>query len=182
MEDYERDVQTHQIARHYITLFNKALESFPALVNQVQMVPVVHLRILNDQGEIIDYVNAEPYINGSFDKITNNNDKVDPRLNSDLLMAFMHFTYDRSNGNLMVTDLQGWVHADRSQAVILTDPAINSIEGNRFGITNIGQRGLQGFWDKQHVRCNDICRLLDLPKSRPNQDVVSPVLTRGDTL
>jgi alpha-kinase len=160
---YHDDVIIHQISRYYLKLFNQALQPFPDLANQVQMVPVVHLEILM-QGRVIEILNAEPYIHGEFRKMTNNNTFfVNKNLDTDILLAFSHFTWFQSFGKLMVTDLQGWVFADdKNVPVILTDPAINSPEMKNMGLTNMSSKGLDSFWKVQHKDCNHICHKLGL--------------------
>lgn len=65
-----------------------------------------------------DYYMIEPYINGNFQKYTNNFDYVNE--NVPLMSAFSHFSYQRTKKLFMVNDLQGCDN-------ILTDPGVHSV-------------------------------------------------------
>ena len=105
-------------------------------------------------------------MDGQFIKFTNNNTYKNMEIRRDVmdvLTAFSHYTYQCSNEQLMVTDLQGWMPVTGDGLVILTDPAINcSSYPSSFNATNMGDVGLAGFWQEQHATCNDICHQLRL--------------------
>src|SRR3989337_1690316 len=73
------------------------------------------------------------------------------------LEAFAHFTYEYTEGYLVVCDLQG---IELTDEFLLTDPAIHCID-LRFGRTNFGERGINECFLANH-RCNDICKKLKL--------------------
>ncbi len=79
----------------------------------------------------------------------------------ELLTAFSHFTYDYSDGEFLVCDLQGVsLKDDRARdTLLLTDPAIHS-RSIRFGSTNLDKAGVQLFF--QVHQCNRFCRALNL--------------------
>lgn len=180
---YIRDVLTHETARHYLGLFNKALlDAYADFHEKLIMVPVVHARILSafryntvmqpgddSDDTILDFMNIEPFIEGKFTKISNNNRYINKKVNKDtmdLAMAFSHFTWCESEGRLIVNDLQGW---SRDGTTILTDPCIityNYCMGN----VDCGKEGIQNFWTFQHVQCNDICHKLRLYRPRRHGD------------
>ncbi|CAG8481305.1 32997_t:CDS:2 [Racocetra persica] len=72
--------------------------------------------------------------------------------------AFAHFTYQYTEGCLVVYDLQG---ADVHNEFLLTDPVIHCIDLLRFGTTNLGKSGIQKCFLAKH-KCNDICKKLKI--------------------
>ncbi|CAB4439737.1 unnamed protein product [Rhizophagus irregularis] len=74
------------------------------------------------------------------------------------LEAFVHFTYEYTEGYLVVCDLQG---IELNNEFILTDPAIHCIDSLRFGRTNFGKEGISELFLANH-KCNDICKKLKL--------------------
>ncbi|CAG8449012.1 17402_t:CDS:2 [Acaulospora morrowiae] len=74
------------------------------------------------------------------------------------LEAFSHFTYWYTEGYLVVSDLQGIELTDQ---FLLTDPAIHCTDPLRFGRTNLGKRGIDDCFLKNH-RCNEICEKLGI--------------------
>ncbi|GBB86404.1 hypothetical protein RclHR1_12840002 [Rhizophagus clarus] len=74
------------------------------------------------------------------------------------LEAFVHFTYNYTEGYLVVCDLQG---IELNNEFLLTDPAIHCIDPLRFGKTNFGEKGIKQLFLENH-RCNEICKKLNL--------------------
>ncbi|KAF2474959.1 uncharacterized protein BDR25DRAFT_301511 [Lindgomyces ingoldianus] len=104
-------------------------------------------------------MSLEPFIEGTYVKYNNNcgyvnEDDPSDRFNQ-AAQAFSHFTFERSRGCFLVSDLQGVGHR-------LTDPAIHTLDPERFKLsdTNLGKEGFKFFF-ATHV-CNDICRKLGL--------------------
>jgi Alpha-kinase family/von Willebrand factor type A domain len=104
-------------------------------------------------------MSLEPFIEGTYVKYNNNcgyvnEDNPDDPFNK-TAQAFSHFTFERSRGAFLVSDLQGVGH-------VLTDPAVHALDPERFKLadTNLGKEGFKFFF-ATHV-CNDICRRLDL--------------------
>ncbi|CAG8466429.1 4549_t:CDS:2 [Diversispora eburnea] len=62
-----------------------------------------------------------------------------------VLEAFVHYTYEHTDGYLVVSDLQGIESSDR---FLLTDPVIHCINPLRFGKTNLGRNGINKFFWK----------------------------------
>ncbi|MDR3549276.1 MAG: hypothetical protein P4M11_13610 [Candidatus Pacebacteria bacterium] len=108
------------------------------------------------------FVLAQEYIAGEYIKYNNNCGWV-PDGNSDpwkLAQAFSHFTYEHSNGALIIVDIQG-VWDEGTQRFLLTDPAIHSIYHKKnYGLTDLGKLGVIRFF-KTH-KCNDFCKKLKL--------------------
>uniref|UniRef100_A0AC34RPA8 Alpha-type protein kinase domain-containing protein n=1 Tax=Panagrolaimus sp. JU765 TaxID=591449 RepID=A0AC34RPA8_9BILA len=67
-----------------------------------------------------------------------------------------------SNGNFMIVDLQGIVTTDENdkKQIILTDPAIHSVDITRYGPMNHGADGMKNFFQRHN--CNGFCDALGL--------------------
>lgn len=145
--------------------------SFLALnVGDIQFLPVVLLQLVDVCDSVSGAVyNVEPYMAGEFVKLTNNFGFVRREDDmSDVVLAFSHFTYEESNQQLVIVDIQGWTPdtTDKAKCTFLTDPQIHSVRYQCFGTGNLSQRGIDSFWKEMHPHCNDICIKLGL--SRPN--------------
>jgi hypothetical protein len=96
-----------------------------------------------------------------------NNDDVHP---SHFPPAFSHYTYEKGNRKLMVTDLRGVYeeHEDGTSRYVFTDPVIHHKKrGTKkqlvqwtFGRPDRGEMGMKAFFDTHE--CNEVCRLLGL--------------------
>uniref|UniRef100_A0A8C2FK67 non-specific serine/threonine protein kinase n=1 Tax=Cyprinus carpio TaxID=7962 RepID=A0A8C2FK67_CYPCA len=103
----------------------------------------------------------EECITGDFRKFNNNNgDEIVPtNLLEETMLAFSHWTYEYTRGELLVLDLQG-------VGEILTDPSVikSGEKGSYdmiFGPANLGDDAIRNFRAKHH--CNSCCRKLKLP-------------------
>ncbi|KAI1701993.1 alpha-kinase family domain-containing protein [Ditylenchus destructor] len=78
------------------------------------------------------------------------------------LMAFSHWTFQITEGYLMVVDLQGIISTDESgrTTLELTDPAIHCTDVLRFGRTNLGEEGMKIFFARH--KCNKFCQAMEL--------------------
>lgn len=108
-----------------------------------------------------DCISLEPFIPGQYVKYNGNNGWVndsDGEINK-AAQAFSHFTFERSWGSFLVSDLQG---VGRN----LTDPGIQTKDEKRFPLneTNLGDAGFKFFFTSHE--CNDICRRLNLQTTR----------------
>jgi len=106
-------------------------------------------------GKVFDlYGVVEPYL-AEFEKFNTN---CGYGYNKDALelQAFSHYTYIKSNENLIVVDLQGM----KSDAYwILSDPAIQSVDSS-FGITDRGVTGINDYLSLHNVhKCNKYCSI-----------------------
>jgi hypothetical protein len=103
-------------------------------------------------------LSLEPFIAGEYVKYNSNGPYVlddDDNPFNETAQAFSHFTFERSWGHFLVTDLQGVGNS-------FTDPAIQTLDPERFklGPTNLGEEGFKFFF-AMHT-CNDTCRRLGL--------------------
>lgn len=110
-----------------------------------------------------DCMSLEPFIEGTYVKYNSNSGYVnrtnpDDRFN-EAAQAFSHFTFERSQGRFLVSDLQG-------SGYVLTDPAIHTLDRERFKLTetNLGKEGFKFFFATHE--CNSICRSLGLKSDR----------------
>ena len=117
-----------------------------------------------------EYVLVEDYIPGEFTKWCNNYGYISPT--SELMPAFMHWSWATSGGELMIADLQGVQTGSR---YILTDPVLlsNTVGGGRYGCTDTGVEGMAMFFTRH--ACSLFC--IGLPKPTP-QDVLTTCSAR----
>lgn len=109
----------------------------------------------------------EECITGEFRKFNNNNgDEIVPtNLLEETMLAFSHWTFEYTRGELLVLDLQG-------VGEILTDPSVikSGEKGSYdmiFGPANLGDDAIRNFRAKHH--CNSCCRKLKLPDLKRNE-------------
>ena len=117
---------------------------------------------LGDSSFPFRFMALEPWIPGKYEKKTSNAGQI--AKDSDLAQAFSHFTWDRTQGDIMVADIQGVENT-------LTDPQIHSQDTDRFGRGNLCCKGMDAFF-LNHV-CNDICHTLKL-QAHPHQPGSAP--------
>ncbi|KAI1128436.1 hypothetical protein F5Y10DRAFT_176818 [Nemania abortiva] len=104
-------------------------------------------------------ISIEPFIGGNYVKYNNNCAWVNEDLPDDpcnqAAQAFSHFTFERSWGHFLVSDLQGVGN-------LLTGPAIQTKDPERFKLcdANINAEGFKFFFATH--KCNALCRKLQL--------------------
>ena len=104
-------------------------------------------------------MSLEPFLDGEYTKYNNNAGFISKRRSNDRFheaaQAFSHFTFERSRGWFLVSDLQG---VDG----LLTDPAVHALDRKRFRLsdTNLGAEGFKFFFATH--KCNNICKKLQL--------------------
>ncbi|XP_043932306.1 transient receptor potential cation channel subfamily M member 7 [Protopterus annectens] len=108
----------------------------------------------------------EECMTGEFRKFNNNNgDEIIPtNMLEETMLAFSHWTYEYTRGELLVLDLQG-------VSENLTDPSVIKAGEKRshdmvFGPANLGDDAVRNFRAKHH--CNSCCRKLKLPDLKRN--------------
>jgi len=139
------DIVTQEVARSFAAAFTAESKK------KLQFLKVGLMQLEDGDGE---WYYVEPYMSGDYTKYTNNTSYASQ--DSELAQAFSHFTWHKSGGRLMVTDIQG-------VSAALTDPQIHS-ENKSFGRGNLGTFGIDSFF-MMH-QCNHICHRLGLQKSK----------------
>ncbi|XP_051484147.1 transient receptor potential cation channel subfamily M member 7 isoform X2 [Apus apus] len=109
---------------------------------------------------------VEECMTGEFRKYNNNNgDEIIPtNMLEEVMLAFSHWSYEYTRGELLVLDLQG-------VGENLTDPSVIKAGEKRshdmvFGPANLGEDAIKNFRAKHH--CNSCCRKLKLPDLKRN--------------
>ncbi|KAF0541053.1 kinase-like protein [Gigaspora margarita] len=148
IERYIESVEIFNIAYFFSTKFNIAAKR----VGINKKVTFINVNVLYDETDNT-YYSVEKYINNAKFKKFNVNSGLITEFHS-ILEAFAHFTYKYTEGYLVVYDLQG---ADLHNEFLLTDPVIHCVDLLRFGITNLGNGGIQKCFLAKH-KCNDICK------------------------
>nr|XP_015222646.1 PREDICTED: transient receptor potential cation channel subfamily M member 6 isoform X2 [Lepisosteus oculatus] len=113
-----------------------------------------------------EWLTIEKNLNGDFKKYNSTNgEEVTPMsFLEETILAFSHWTYEYSRGELIVLDLQG-------AGENLTDPSVIKAEDKDeqdmiFGPANLGDGTIQNFIEKH--QCNRCCKQLKLPDLRKN--------------
>ncbi len=138
--------------------------TFPLKFTDVDVIRVTETGNSDTTLRLKEYVTSEDYIPGQFNKWCNNYGFISPEAKSShtSMPAFMHWSWYNSNGEKMVSDLQG-VRSANPQCYTLTDPAMLSLT-NSYGATDMGVEGMAMFF-LDH-KCNSFCKDLPKPKER----------------
>ncbi|KAM6169965.1 transient receptor potential cation channel subfamily M member 6 [Rhynchocyon petersi] len=155
-----REIQQQRAAQKLIYTFNQVK---PQTIPYMPRFLEVFLIYCHSADQ---WLTIEKYMTGEFRKYNNNNgDEIVPRSTlEELMLAFSHWTYEYTRGELLVLDLQG-------VGENLTDPSVIKPEDKRsrgmvFGPANLGEDAIRNFIAKH--RCNSCCRklkLLDLKRN-----------------
>jgi len=136
---YGGEMDTQACARFIAEEFSKLYPENPVSFVQAQL-------FRNSENEPFPFMAIEPWLDGDYQKLTSNAGYM--AKNSQLAQALSHFSYQFSEGALMLTDHQGVKDN-------LTDPQIHCDE-QRFGPGNLSSEGMDIFWSLH--TCSDICR------------------------
>jgi Alpha-kinase family/Protein kinase domain len=104
-------------------------------------------------------ISLESFLPGKIVKYNNNTSYVNEEIPNDpfnqAAQAFSHFTFERSQGRVLVCNLEG-------VGKLMTDPIIHTVDPKRFilSTTNLGEDGFKFFFCSH--KCNDVCRQLGL--------------------
>ena len=149
-----KTVQMHMLARHLAACL--AFEA-PKEFGKCFEYEKVYYTVFDGKGASI-----EKFIEGTFVKYINNNGEFVDGIAGELMekaQAFMHYSYKKTNEEIMITDIQGF-------NFILTDPEIASKDvcnrENRwnFCLGNCSLIAITNFFS-EHV-CNKYCEILKL--------------------
>mmetsp|Transcript_24553 Transcript_24553/g.26855 ORF Transcript_24553/g.26855 Transcript_24553/m.26855 type:complete len:591 (-) Transcript_24553:152-1924(-) len=153
-EKNEEYISCHCMAKFFAMEFNRVK---PKACSTIEFVDASIVQFAARKGQ--PYCIMENPIVDDFEKYNNNNGYCSQNPTHDAIQAFSHWTYCSSKEQMMVVDCQGAYNA-RSNTFHLTDPALHYIDVSRFGGKNLGQVGMNRFFDT-HV-CNSICRNMGL--------------------
>ncbi|XP_059500641.1 transient receptor potential cation channel subfamily M member 6-like isoform X4 [Stegostoma tigrinum] len=155
-----REIQQQRAAQKLIYTFNQMKPQTIPYTPRFLEVFLVYCHSANQ------WLTMEKYMNGQFRKYNNNNgDELIPtNLLEETMLAFSHWSYEYTRGELLVLDLQG-------VGENLTDPSVIKAEEKTsrdmvFGPANLGEEAIRNFTVKHH--CNTCCRKLKLPDLRRN--------------
>ncbi|XP_058551666.1 transient receptor potential cation channel subfamily M member 6 isoform X4 [Neofelis nebulosa] len=155
-----REIQQQRAAQKLIYTFNQVKPQTIPYTPRFLEVFLIYCHSANQ------WLTIEKYMTGEFRKYNNNNgDEIAPSNTlEELLLAFSHWTYEYTRGELLVLDLQG-------VGENLTDPSVIKPEdkqsrGMVFGPANLGEDAIRNFIAKH--RCNSCCRKLKLPDLKRN--------------
>uniref|UniRef100_A0A8D0AR36 non-specific serine/threonine protein kinase n=1 Tax=Sander lucioperca TaxID=283035 RepID=A0A8D0AR36_SANLU len=155
-----REIQQQRAAQKLTFAFNQIR---PKMIPYLPRFLEVFLLYCHSAGQ---WFAIEECITGEFRKFNNNNgDEIVPtNLLEETMLAFSHWTYEYTRGELLVLDLQG-------VGEVLTDPSVikSSEKGSYdmiFGPANLGDDAIRNFRAKHH--CNSCCRKLKLPDLKRN--------------
>ncbi|XP_039946930.1 transient receptor potential cation channel subfamily M member 6 [Hirundo rustica] len=153
-----REIQQQRVAQKLIYMFNQVKPHTIPYTPRFLEVFLIYCHSANQ------WLTIEKYMTGEFRKYNNNNgDEITPiSLLEELMLAFSHWTYVYTRGELLVLDLQG-------VGENLTDPSVIKPEDKKsgkmvFGPANLGEDAMRNFIAKH--RCNSCCRKLKLPDLR----------------
>lgn len=155
-----REIQQQRAAQKLIYTFNQVKPQTIPYAPRFLEVFLIYCYSANQ------WFTIEKCMMGEFQKYNNNNgDEITPSNTlEELMLAFSHWTYEYTRGELLVLDLQG-------VGENLTDPSVIKPEdkqsrGMVFGPANLGEDAIRNFIAKH--RCNACCRKLKLPDLKRN--------------
>eukprot|EP00913_Durusdinium_trenchii_P020164 g18946.t1 len=143
---YEGDMASQAVASYLAKEFSLRYPERP-----IEFVPAQLLDLGDVSGFPFRFMAIEPWIPGKHEKYTSNAGHI--AKDSDVAQAYSHYTWQTTDGDIMVVDIQGVGNT-------LTDPQIHSLDTNRFGRGNLSSKGMDAFF-LNHV-CNEICHTLKL--------------------
>lgn len=171
--DYERfkgdwsvDIRTYEKAQEMAQIFNVESETDRPIQFRTPTLMTVTAKAHGSWNTAFvgEKVIAEDFLNGTWTKWLTNNGWVNTKADGGTSMiAFAHWTWVKSDQQLLVCDLQGV--RDNPRGYWLTDPAINSVNWD-YGATDCGTPGINQFF--RYHKCNDICKGLRIQNARPS--------------
>eukprot|EP00048_Salpingoeca_helianthica_P001282 m.48112 g.48112 ORF g.48112 m.48112 type:complete len:668 (+) comp11342_c0_seq1:196-2199(+) len=125
-------------------------------------------KLFRDGMTMVKYTNNYNAVNWDGIGVPASVDRATWHKKVEFLVALSHFSWEFSEQQLLVADLQGieakGEHKQQGPPlIVLTDPAVHCMHENRFGVTNLRKIGIIGFF--QTHKCNEFCRALGLQGS-----------------
>lgn len=166
---FHSDIESSNMAVRLITKWNEK-----RFINRMVKINLPEVWTFSSGLRTGQKVLQEPFIT-NYEKFNSNTGWSDdstpwPRV----MQAISHFSFHISNGQHLLCDLQGGVYND---GVVLTDPVVMSMDGGKYGPTDLGSAGISTFF--AHHDCNEFCRS-DWRKPRDQRSYFRP--TAGTTM
>jgi len=145
-EDYFNDVKLQMDAKLWAEIYNR--HNPPKKIDMFQT-SVLEFKNRPDK----PLFHLEHFIDGKYIKYNSNSGFVEDVHVRNTPQAFSHFTFESSNHELIVVDIQG-------VGDLYTDPQIHTSKGTEYGDGNLGIKGFALFFSS-HI-CNEVCKSLGL--------------------
>ncbi|XP_055080003.1 transient receptor potential cation channel subfamily M member 6 [Periophthalmus magnuspinnatus] len=155
-----REIQQQRAAQKMMNVFNHIK---PENIYYSPQFLDVMLVLWHSNGQ---WLTIERNLPGDFRKFNNNTgQEIMPRcLLEEILLAFSHWTYEYSQREMLVLDIQGVGEELTDPTVIMADNHSSGRDEMLFGADNLGQTAISGFLHKHS--CNAYCRRLRLSDLR----------------
>ena len=157
LEGYSKELESITICHHISNEFDERIVNIIPKDQTNILLKYVHCYIyeITSPSPSHKYYYVENYLPGQYIKYNNNagwaaNDITEQTL---VAQAFSHFSYQYTEGYLMIVDLQG-------VGGYLTDPQIHCLDEDKFGMGNLGYIGFIKFFLTHN--CNKYCKALGL--------------------
>ncbi|XP_042276131.1 transient receptor potential cation channel subfamily M member 6 isoform X2 [Thunnus maccoyii] len=159
-----REIQQQRAAQKMMQVFNQVK---PGDMNHSPRFLDVSLVLWHSNGQ---WLTIERNMSGDFRKYNNNTgEEITPFCSlEEMLLAFSHWTYEYTNRELLVLDIQGVGDQLTDPTVIMADDQSGSRDEMLFGPDNLGDTAINGFLQKHS--CNACCRRLGLADLRRRLD------------
>ena len=155
LEDYSKELESITVCHHIANEFDERIVNIVPKDKTNILLNYIHCYIYEVLSPKPKYYYVENYIPGKYIKYNNNAGWIRTNIADQTLVAqaFSHFSYQYTQGYLMIVDLQG-------VGGFLTDPQIHCLDEDKFGIGNFGYIGFIKFFLTH--KCNKYCKELGL--------------------
>ena len=155
LEDYAKELESITICHHISNEFDERIVNIVPKDKTNILLKYIHCYIYEVSSPKPKFYYVENYIPGKYIKYNNNAGWITTNIADQTLVAqaFSHFSYQFTQGYLIIVDLQG-------VGGFLTDPQIHCLDQNKFGKGNLGYIGFIKFFLTHN--CNKYCKALGL--------------------